>query len=335
MFDATRYDQNMSRRIASRTVSELNPPALALARTESQEEREYARLLLGIKASHARVAELEGAIAPLEGALSSFEWEYQVRLGSLLTELRELEDSTERIEHRIARIHARLVCDPGGILGDLFDREELTEIGELFGIEILESWFGDDLPKPTNDETWNFKGGSESAEEEILGELQQRKLDKQQRDDPDMRSMYRELARQFHPDLATDDTDRSKRQEVMLRINAAWQNRDFNALKRIQLDTEHLMPNWHLSNITRRLAWARRESTSLGGHIESLQNRLLQLRGSDTFPLWFDKELGNSVITRQALALRNDITRQRDRLDNAKESFRQALHAFAAASNVA
>ncbi|MEJ7839401.1 MAG: J domain-containing protein [Thermomicrobiales bacterium] len=325
----------MSRSIASRTHPQLNAPAAALARTETHDEREYARLLLGIQASTAKVAALEVAIAPLETALSSFEWEYQVRLGTLLSDLRELENTTQRIEYRSARVHARLVCDPGGILGDLFDREELMDIGELFGIEIPESWFAEEPPVERHDETWNFKGGSQSAEEEIFRQLQQRKLDKQRRADPDMRTLYRELARQFHPDLASDDADLTTRQEVMLRINAAWQNRDLAALQLIQLDTEHLMPDWHLSNITRRLAWARRESTSLGGQIESLQKRLQQLRGSDTFPLWFDAELGKTVIARQALALRSDIVKQRGKLDIAKESFRQALHAFAAASNIA
>jgi hypothetical protein len=291
--------------------------------------------MVGIKASSAKITDLESAIAPLEAALSKFEWEYQAKLGGLITELRDLEGTTERIEHRTARIHARIVCDPGGILGDLFNREELTEIGELFGIDIPESWFVDEPPEPAHDATWNFKGGSQSAEEEILRQLQQRKFEKKQRADPDMRAMYRELARQFHPDLAADENDRSLRQEMMLRINAAWQGHDFAALKRIRLETEHMSPNWHLSQITRRLAWARRESTRLGGQIEALQHRLQTLRGSDTFPLWFDADLGKAVIARQALALRSDISRQRDRLESAKDSFRHALHSFAAASNLA
>lgn len=147
--------------------------------------------------------------------------------------------------------------------------------------------------------------------------------------------MYRDLARQFHPDLAGDGTDRSVRQEMMLRINAAWQSHDFAALKRIRLETEHMSPNWNLSQITRRLAWARRESTRIGGQIEALQHRLQTLRGSDTFPLWFDADLGKAVIARQSLALRSDINRQRDRLESAKDSFRHALHSFAAASNLA
>ena len=291
--------------------------------------------MVGIKAANAKIVDLEVAIAPLEAALSKFEWAYQAGLGGLLVELRDLTGTTERIEHRTARIHARLVCDPGGILGDLFNREELTDIGELFGIDIPETWFADDSPAQRHDSTWNFKGGSQSAEEEILRQLQQKKFEKKQRADPDMRTMYRELARQFHPDLSTDESDRSVRQEMMLRINAAWQNHDFAALKRIHLDTEHLMPNWHLTQITRRLAWARRESTRLGGEIESLQHRLQTLRRSDTFPLWFDAELGKAVIARQAMALRSDINRQRDRLESAKDSFRQALHSFAAASNLA
>jgi hypothetical protein len=293
--------------------------------------------MLQIKATGERISELETAIAPLEHALGKFEWEYQARLGGLLAELRDLTGVTERIEHRTARIHARMVCDPGGILGDLFDREELTEIGQLFGIEIPESWFND-APEPRREKSsWDFAGGDEdnSAEEEILRQLRERESVRARNADPEIRTLYRDLARRFHPDLASDDADRSMRQEMMLKVNAAWQNHDFAMLRKIQQDTEHLMPNWHASLIEKRLNWARRERDRLEERIRTLQERLRTLRASDTFPLWFDSDLGQSVIARQALALRSDISRQKERLELAKDAFRQALHAFAAASNLA
>lgn len=302
----------------------------------SRDERDYARLLTMINARNGQIADLETAISPLERALEKFEWEYQARLSGLLTELRDLRGTTERIEHRTARIHARLVCDPDGILGDLFDRADLDEIGQLFGIEIPESWFGPDEDGQRDKFAWDFAAGNASAEEEILRRLRQRQREPFVRDaDPEIRTLYRELARQFHPDLATDDLERGTRQEMMLRINAAWQDRDFTTLQRIHQETEHLMPNWHRSLIATRLNWAKRECARLDERIGALEQRLQTLRRSDTFPLWFNAELGNSVISRQTLALRSDIARQKERLDAAKEAFRQALHAFAAASNLA
>jgi hypothetical protein len=290
--------------------------------------------MLEIKAHGERISDLESAIAPLETALGKFEWEYQSRLGALLAELRELSSTTERIEHRTARIHARMVCDPGGVLGDLFDREELRDIGELFGIDIPESWFADAPDPQQRSSDWDFHNGNQSAEEEILRQLRERQANRPRTENPEMRTLYRDLARRFHPDLAADDADRTERQEMMLKVNAAWQSQDFASLRRLHQETEHLMPNWHQSLIAKRLAWAKRERVRLEERMSSLQERLRTLRASDTFPLWFDADLGNSVIARQAVALRSDIRLQKERLDAAKEAFRQALHAFAVASHL-
>jgi len=304
----------------------------ALVPTASYEEHEYSRLLVAIKARQGTISELEAAISPLEHALETFEWEYQSRLGGLLAELSNLRETTERIEHRTARIHARMVCDPGGLLGDLFDREELSDIGEMFGIDIPESWFGPPRRDQAHDRAWDFAGNS-GAEEEILHRLTRNHP--RPKADPEASKLYRDLARRFHPDLAADDLERGTREEMMLRINAAWQDRDIATLQRIFNETEHLAPDWHQSRVAVRLNWARREATRLDERIVVLHERLRTLRGSDTFPLWFNQKLGNSVIARQALALRSDIAEQTERLATAKDAFRQALHAFAVASNVA
>jgi hypothetical protein len=307
----------------------------ALVPTASLEEHEYTRLLIAIKTRQGKIAELETAISPLEHALETFEWEYQTRLGALLAEVRDLQQTTERIEHRTARIHARMVCDPGGLLGDLFDREELTDIGEMFGIDIPESWFGPPREEPREDRGWNFSGNQNTGEEEILRRLQLRKQRPAADTDPEARKLYRDLARRFHPDLASDDLERGTRQEMMLRINAAWQDRDYATLKRIFHETEHLADGWQQSRLAIRLNWAKREAARLDERIVALHERLRTLRSSDTFPLWFNPQLGNSVIARQALALRSDIAEQTERLAAAKDAFRQALHAFAVSSNVA
>jgi predicted nucleic acid-binding Zn-ribbon protein len=320
-----------------RTAHAPNPdPAIAtaaLARVESADEREYARLMLVIEANRRKIADLEGGIAPLEKALATFEWEYQAKLGGLLAELRDVQGITQRIEHRTARVHARLVCDPGGILGDLFDREELLDIGTLFGITIPESWFADD-PEPREQRTSGEPFDEQaSAEDEILRRLRRRPTSPNA--DPDLRVTYRDLARRFHPDLAVDDADRIERQDMMLRINAAWQAGDLGALRKIQQDTEHLAPDWQDALIARRLAWAAREDARLRDRITALESRMKLLRESDTFPLWFDAKLGASVISRQANALRGEIVIAKERLERAKDAFRMALHQFATATSIA
>ncbi len=46
----------------------------------------------------------------------------------------------------------------------------------------------------------------------------------------ELKSLYRELAKRFHPDLTTDPEQKKWREEMMAAVNAAYQNQDLNAL---------------------------------------------------------------------------------------------------------
>ena len=49
----------------------------------------------------------------------------------------------------------------------------------------------------------------------------------------EMKALYREVAKRVHPDLATDEADRRKREQLMAEANAAYQRGDTEALRRI------------------------------------------------------------------------------------------------------
>lgn len=310
------------------------PSALrALVPLPDPDEREYAVLRDRQKLCLARIAQLDAEIAPLVAALETFEWEYQARLGALQRELHGVRSLIERLEHRSARIHARLMADPNGMLGDLFDREELREIGEMFGIEIPPSWFQarEDAERDGDPEHgWDFfeghgfRGESEEPRRQrkprFAGEVVR-----------EMRTLYRGLARRFHPDLAEDDEDMARRQEVMLRINAAWHEQDLDALRALEHETAHEAGRSQRSPLAHRIPWLRQECVQLDRRIEALGSQLQALRASDTFPLWFNPTLGNSVISQRATALRIDIATAHHHADLAKDAFRQALRYYAVA----
>lgn len=46
-----------------------------------------------------------------------------------------------------------------------------------------------------------------------------------------IKQLYRQLARQYHPDLATNEADRERRTKIMSLINNAYQDGDFESLK--------------------------------------------------------------------------------------------------------
>jgi hypothetical protein len=303
---------------------------MKLARIISPEEHEYAELRLRIAWRERHIDALEAELRPLQQAFETFEWSYTQRVGRLVAELQALRATIERMESRTVRIHARLVSDPDGVLGDLFDRDELREIGEMFGIEVPDEWFARARPGGRQgDPDWAW-GEESSAEEEILRRLRREGRPPMGREAAQaLRAKYRELARRFHPDLAESDEERVFRQEVMLRINHAWQCGDIEALRDLEGEMERLVPGWSASHMAHRVAWARREHARLCDQAATLVRRIRQLRGSKTFPLWFNAALGQSTIASRAASLERDIAREEERLDEARLAFQQALAHYA------
>lgn len=309
----------------------------ALVCLPSPDEEAFATLEAEIRLRRIHLGQLEAELAPLKVALDKFDWEYRARVGTLQRELRDLEVTIETIEHRTGRIHARLAADPDGILGDLFSRDELNEIGEMFGIEIPASWFAseEDEERREQERAWQFFEGTawnSREEEELLNRMRgNRKPHLPDDDRKELRRLYLSLARLCHPDLAEDDDDRTRRETLMLQINAAWHAQDLEGLRALERDRGTTLGWRALQSWAERVIWARRECARLDAQIIAMTERLQAMRASDTFPLWFNPSLGNSVITQRATTLRIDIANAQHRLDEAKEHFRQALRFYAAA----
>jgi len=56
---------------------------------------------------------------------------------------------------------------------------------------------------------------------------------------PDLKKLYREAAKRVHPDTATDETDRARRERLMKEVNAAYAAGDEDALRRIIVGLEN------------------------------------------------------------------------------------------------
>ncbi len=55
---------------------------------------------------------------------------------------------------------------------------------------------------------------------------------------PELKSLYREVAKRVHPDLATDDADCNQRERLMAEANRAYQNGDAESLRGILQEYE-------------------------------------------------------------------------------------------------
>lgn len=312
-----------------RTAQSTPSTCTAIVLTRSAEEEVWHDLQITIRKRRLRIRKLQQEIRPLEEALARFERNFRIQLGAHQEELRRLRAEVHTLESRTDRIHARMAADPDDELGDLFTAEELEEISKFFDFDIPDSWFqrqdegdaaaGDDF----EDEHFDASGeGWHRIEEPEAHGRRGGKVE-------ELKTLYRSLARRFHPDLCTDADDAAYRHECMLRANHAWQQGDLESLQELADETERLSPDWGSWAWLRRLQSARRENDRITRQISKLRRRLKELRTNETFPLWSSGGLGESLISARRKSLERDIAMTKNDLASAQESFRQAMEQWA------
>ena len=260
----------------------------AIVRVTSEEERALATALLVLTIRQRRAANLQAELASVSQGLERFAAECQLRLATLFAELEHLRDAIDLCERRIARLRgqARPSQQPA--------------------------------PEPEPE----AEAGADEADWEAgpdAGQFRRRRAEAQPRlpEDPEtaaeLKRLYLDLARRHHPDLATDEADRARRQELMLRVNAAFAARDLDALRALAREAEAAAPA-PLRSAAERLAWTRREIYRLEGMIADLCGQLNDLRLSETGRLHARSEAGEQILDEVAADLRREIGRQRLRL---------------------
>ena len=134
---------------------------------------------------------------------------------------------------------------------------------------------------------------------------------------PSLKSLYREVARRIHPDLAVDDADRAKRQRLMAEANRAYENGDEERLRAI-LEEYESSPEAvsgegtavELVRIIRKIAQVKRRLTE----IEAEQRKVMM---SDLFELKRKVDegakQGRDILNEMASAIQSRIAeRQAD-----------------------
>lgn len=288
------------------------------------EEVELALVSMRIAWQRGELRQLQRQLAPLEEAFSAFEYKVASQSGSLTAERDRLRHICAELEHYTARIHARLAADPDGHLSAVFTPDELRTIADLCGADVSEEWFGEESRATTSGDGWFSTDDTWFEQPMLVTEPDTR----QEADE--LRTLYRQLARTFHPDLTEDETERTFRQEVMLRINHAWHAKDLHAMREIGADVRDLVNGKMLSAVTWRLAWHRRELAKLRNDCDQLRDRISSLRSSKTVALWHNPALANASIARHVSRLRKEIETLTTRREAALDEFRLALGAYAA-----
>jgi len=137
---------------------------------------------------------------------------------------------------------------------------------------------------------------------------------------PEMKRLYRDVAKRIHPDLTSDRDDRAKRQQLMAEANQAYEQGDEAQLVKIlnqyECSPESVKgegPGAELVRVIRRLSQAR-------GRLAEIEAELQQLVRTDLYQLKervIDAEkAGRDVLREMTAKVDAQIVQARERLEN-------------------
>jgi len=107
---------------------------------------------------------------------------------------------------------------------------------------------------------------------------------------PDLKKLYREAAKRVHPDTATDERDRARRERLMKEVNAAYVAGDEDALRRILAGLDASPDAVHGSGVGADLVRVLRQLKQVRDRIAAIERELVALRGSEIALLQQDVE---------------------------------------------
>jgi hypothetical protein len=97
----------------------------------------------------------------------------------------------------------------------------------------------------------------------------------------DLKSLFRELAKQIHPDFSNDDTDRRRRHELMAKANEAYSRGDSETLRSILDDYNDLSEAVLGEGIGAQLIRAIRQLHEARKNIVNIEQKVAELRSSE------------------------------------------------------
>ncbi|MFI6121459.1 J domain-containing protein [Streptomyces sp. NPDC051064] len=207
---------------------------------EGAAPRPEERLAKAVRVAEQALIEFEIAVETFRVEVENFSRLHHQKLGPMYARLDEL-------DAQIAEARAARTGDP----------EDLRKAQEARAIV---------MPMPGVEELFHDWMDSDGLSPEASAMLTDQPVrpPKRVRPSEEARKLYRELARQAHPDLAPDETERARRDEFIARVNAAYGRGDVALLK-------ELAAEWAAGPVTPELRLS--ESEELYARLEWLSRR--------------------------------------------------------------
>jgi len=236
---------------------------------------EVERLRAEVAAKQARAAELEADLVESRESLAAFQRLFESRLRPLTIRLALLQDQVKAAR----RAKLRQAWEAYQFAGKYVDVED----------QFRTAWTQTETgaPPPPPPPT------SASVEAQI-------------------KLLYRELAKRYHPDLAATDEEREWRTPRMAAVNAAYAARDLAMLERIAASKDDVSaPAPKIDSREALIASLRRESERLDELIEKLERDFEELTNSPALQMQLEASMarraGRDMIGEAAAELQKEI----------------------------
>jgi uncharacterized small protein (DUF1192 family) len=238
-------------------------------------DSEVRELQLDINERQERIAQLEFEISDTKAELGRFEQEYAGRVGVLERKVQDLEADLEQARFQAAR---------KAQWGDRADSPDMH-------VDVIEQFRRTWTPRE--------KPPEPPPEQPITEEMK-----------AELKTLFRSLAKRFHPDLVTDPTEKRWRQKIMAQVNEAYAAQDVRALKVLAEKPDR--PEAPVQKSREQiLTDMRAEVRRLDGVIRNLELTLQELINSHTVQLMLEVTIaarqGRDLLAEMASTLRMKI----------------------------
>jgi hypothetical protein len=206
-----------------------------------------------------------------------------------------------------------------------FERQYLHHVGSRYAeLDELKAAVAERLAheQPTNDRAQQAarEARARAAETQSTAGEKSEATPRAFESSPEMKRLYREVAKRVHPDLTSDRADRAKRQQLMAEANEAYERGDETRLRKIFTEYEWSAdavqgegPGAELIRVIRRISQAR-------GRLAEIEAELQELLRSDLYQLKVRldeaQSHGRDVLKEMVQKVDDQITQAKRRLEN-------------------
>ncbi|MGE5606985.1 MAG: molecular chaperone DnaJ [Bacteroidota bacterium] len=181
------------------------------------------------------------------------------------------------------------------------------------------------LRKPACHQAWKkAEQARAKAEESARSAKETRGQSKSFKPSEKLKKLYREIAKNFHPDLAGDEEERTKYQQLMAEANQAYKSGDEQLLEKIYTQGKHSPESVKGVGAGVDLVRVIRKIASIGKRLEQIASEMDLLKRSSLYQLRLKyeemKEKGIDLLAEMAGYLNRQITEACIRLNRAKKN---------------